>query len=353
MHWIVDSLNCGVVAVDADRRVRVLNDEARSLLLDEGSARGEIVGGDYREILSQRPEVVHQLDEALGGREGSSRAELVLTGMEDPSGHTIGFTLRCLHDPSGELRGAAMLFRDLTPFERQGEQERLRDRLAALGEMAAGMAHEIRNPLAGMEVLAGLLKRRLGGAPEALALLGELTGELHAVERAVTASLNYVRATGISREPCDAKELLESALTRAEKRLAFAGQIERCYPDEPIETHCDPDQLRAVLTDLILNAIDAMQDEPAAEQRLGLEIRVRERKRDIVFCIQDNGPGIPPELRERIFYPFFTTKDEGSGIGLAAAQKVLASHGGRIALESPAAGGARFRVSLPRDGATP
>lgn len=352
MQWIVDSLNCGVVAVDAEGCVRVLNDEAESLLFAErGPSRG-FVGGDFRDLLNHHQEVVHQLEEALAGRDGPSRAELVLMGLEDPTGNTIGFTLRSLRDDSGALRGAAMFFRDLTPFERQGEQERLRDRLAALGEMAAGMAHEIRNPLAGMEVLAGLLRRRLADSPEAVELLSELTGELHAVERAVNASLDYVRNTGISRESCDAVELLEGALARAEKRHAFPGRVERNFPADDVEVHCDRDQLRAVLTDLILNAIDAMQCDPADEQCLQLELRVRERKREIVFYIQDNGPGIPPELRERVFYPFFTTRDEGSGIGLATAQKVLASHSGRIVLESPASGGARFRVSLPLDGVT-
>lgn len=351
MQWIVDSLNCGVIAVDGQGTVRVLNDEARSLLFEDDPGVGELIGSSFQEVLSHHPQLVCQFEEALAGREGANRAELVLTGPEDPIGSTIGFNLRCLRDEAGALCGAAMLFRDLTSFERQGEQERLRDRLAALGEMAAGMAHEIRNPLAGMEVLAGLLRRRFADAPESLELLAELTGELHAVERAVTASLDYVRSAAIERESCDAQELFESALTRAEKRRAFAGRVERSFPAQPLVAFCDRDQLQAVLTDLILNAIDAMRDEPAAEQCLRLELRGRERKRDILFCIQDNGPGIPPELRERVFYPFFTTKDEGSGIGLAVAQKVLSSHGGRVVLESPAAGGARFRVSLPTEGA--
>ncbi len=347
---IVDSLNCGVVAVDASGQICVLNDEARRLLFGGAASASSAIEGDYRAVLEHHPSVVRELEEALAGGEGPSRAELALSADDDGPGPgpTIGFSLHILLDDADAPCGAAMLFRDLTPFERQGEQELLRDRLAALGEMAAGMAHEIRNPLAGMEVVAGLLKRRLADAPEAMDLLAELIGELHAVERVVSASLEYVRNASIYREPCDAEVLLEGALSRAEKRLAFAGRVERSYPAQPVKLSGDRDQLLVVLTDLIENAIDAMRQDSPHEQCLRLEFRQRES--EVVFGIADSGPGIPPELRARVFYPFFTTKDEGSGIGLAGAQKVLSSHGGRIILECPETGGTRFRVSLPVEG---
>jgi signal transduction histidine kinase len=266
---------------------------------------------------------------------------------------TIGFTLLCVRDPSGAARGAAMVFRDLTPFERMDEQDRLRDRLAALGQMAAGLAHAIRNPLATMEVLAGLLKRQLGDRPEERFLVEDLMGELRGLAGTVTASLEFVRPVSISRAPCDPKVVLEESLGLARARVAFSGAIERDYADPLPRLAADADELRAALTDLLVNALEAMDESESRDgHRLGLQLHVEgagDETRELEIRISDTGPGVPEELRERIFYPFFTTKGQGSGVGLANAQKVILSHGGSIAVESGSGPGSIFCVRLPID----
>jgi nitrogen-specific signal transduction histidine kinase len=262
---------------------------------------------------------------------------------------TIGFTLLSVFEPSGAVRGAAMVFRDLTPFERMDEQDRLRDRLAALGQMAAGLAHAIRNPLASMEVLAGLLKRQLGDRPEELYLVEELMGELRSLAGTVTASLEFVRPVSISRVPCDPQALLERSLDLARARIPFGGAIQREYAGALPRIAVDADALRAALTDLLVNALEAMTERgPEGEHRLVLQLEVEDagdERRELGIRISDSGPGIPEELRERVFYPFFTTKQGGSGVGLANAQKVILSHGGSIRLERGR--GANFCVRLP------
>ena len=344
-------MRSGLVAIDADGRVVGLSSDARLILGCPEEPLEALLGRPCEEILTAQPAVLARLREALDGRDRPSRAELVLERVNRRPARTIGFTLLNVRDPSGAVRGAAMMFRDLTPFERMDEQDRLRDRLAALGQMAAGLAHAIRNPLASMEVLGGLLKRLLGDRPEELSLVEELLGELRALAGTVTASLEFVRPVSISRVPCDPEALLEASLDLARARIPFTGAIQREYAGAVPRLAVDADALRAALTDLVVNALEAMAESGAEEEhRLVLHLEVEgagDEKRELGIRISDSGPGIPEELRERIFYPFFTTKERGSGVGLANAQKVILSHGGSIVVESGAGAGSTFCVRLP------
>jgi signal transduction histidine kinase len=345
-------MRSGLVAIDADQTVVGFSLEARRIL-GCGEPVEALLGRPCEEVLAAQPTVLARPPEALHGRDRPSRAEMVLESVDGRAARTIGFTLFCVRDPSGAVRGAAMVFRDLTPFERMDEQDRLRDRLAALGQMAAGLAHAIRNPLASMEVLGGLLKRQLGDRPEELFLVEDLLGELRALAGTVTTSLEFVRPVSISRVRCDPKALLEESLDLARARVPFCGAIRREYADALPPLTADADELRAALTDLLVNALEAMGEEASGEgHRLGLDLGVEEageERRELQIRISDTGPGIPEELRERIFYPFFTTKGGGTGVGLASAQKVILSHGGSIEVKSAPGGGSTFCVRLPVD----
>lgn len=338
--WLLGSMSSGVVGIDTEGAVSVLNLGAQQVLGCPAGPPEAALGRDCRQVLAAQPGVVRLLLEALERKSPVSRAELSLEG----GGGTIGLTLGPVRDASGRLRGAGMIFRDLAPIERHDEQARLRERLAALGQMAAGLAHAIRNPLAGMEVSAGLLRRQLPEASDERALLDELVGEMRAVSRTVSQSLEYVRPTAPEMRRVDPVRLLEEALDVARARVPFAGVVERAWEAHLPPLEADAEQLRTALADLMGNALEAMADRPGA--RLSLAVRTAPPA-DLVFSIGDDGPGVPPELREKIFYPFFTTKDDGSGVGLANAQKVVASHGGRLELESPAGAGCVFQVRLP------
>jgi nitrogen-specific signal transduction histidine kinase len=334
---IVDSMSSGVLGVDASGAVAAMNVGARRILGCPQDPAEPILGRPCAEVLAERPEVVRILLGALRRPHALSRAELLL-GVEGPGPRVaIGFTLSPVRASSGALRGVAMIFRDLAPIEARDERERLRDRLAALGQMAAGLAHEIRNPLASLEVAVGLLRRGLAQESAASSLLDGMQADLRGLAATVSASLDHVRPLAPDRKPLAAPSLLDEALASALARIPFAGQIERDYPAALPPLVADADQLRSALAELIVNALEAMSG-PAAAMRLTVGVRVSpadgDRPLEVALFVSDTGPGIAPELREKVFYPFFTTRPHGSGLGLASAQKIAAAHGGGIEIES-------------------
>jgi signal transduction histidine kinase len=367
-EWLFDSLRSGAVAIDAGGLLVGLNEVGRRLLGCEVA-----LGTDARRTLAGQPNLLRMLLETLGGAERPTRAELELEPVGASAPRTIGFTLVPVLDASGALRGAAALFRDLQPIERMDEQERLRERLAALGQMAAGLAHEIRNPLASMEVLAGLLKRQLGDRDEERELVEELLGELRSLAETVRASLDFVKPAAPAWRPVDVAMLVDEVLARTLARVPFAGEVRSELPQNLPPMEADPDQLRVVVSNLVVNAIEALAglggaarlsvsvavcpvDRSALRLRVGRAGSVREdgsAGQELWITVADNGPGVAEELRERIFYPFFTTRESGSGVGLALAQKLVASLGGALELETAEGRGARFRVRLPLREAQP
>jgi signal transduction histidine kinase len=351
-RWLVASLGSGLVAVDRAGRVMACSAEALPLVAPAADP-GDVLGRPCAELLARHPSLVRSLLEAAGGREAPGRAELTLEG---PERRRIGFRVLTVRDPAGRPAGAALLFRDLTPFERMDEQERLRERLAVLGEMTAQLVHELRNPLAVMEILAGLLERRVHERPEELRLTEELLGEVRRLAGTLTASLEFVKPLPLARASLDPRELCEEALALALARVPFAGSLERDFPDALPRLAADRGELRAALVALLVNALESLRDTPArsaARLRVGVRLVAAGEGggRDVVFEVADSGPGVPPELAERIFYPFFTTKPQGSGIGLAHARKVALQHGGSLELATPSGGGASFRLRVPEAGA--
>ena len=365
--WILESFRSGIVAGDSEGDVLALNGGAQRILGCPGGPVADALGRDCRQVLDAQPALAQLLIDALGRDRRLSRAELALEAVGGQPPITIGFTLLPVSDDAGGARGAAVIFRDLTPVERADEQARLRERLAALGEMAAGLAHEIRNPLAGMKVVVDLLLRRMDDRPEECALLDELSGELASLTRTVADCLDFVRPVSVVRSPVDPVALVEASLAVARSHVAYRGGIERDYSDRLPTVFADGDQLRAVVANLIVNAFEAMDGDGPHRLTLGLasgmvetggrSVRVGPDGQpgsdgegslpELVISVSDTGPGVAPEHRDKVFYPFFTTKQRGSGVGLATAQKIVGSHGGAIDLESLESGGCTFRIHLP------
>jgi signal transduction histidine kinase len=390
---VASSLPSGLLAVDAGGRIRHANAAARRVLrLPDADA---VCGAPCREVLAAQPELAELLLSALGGGETRGRAELVLRSSEpEASGEVIGFTLASVRDAAGAVTGAAVLFRDLGLVERLEEAGRLQDRLAALGEMAAGLAHEIRNPLAGMKVTAELLERRIGADPDAAELLREIHDEIVSVEDTVDAALAFVKPLPMAQHSVDLVEVLEEAWTRVAARMSFAGRVERRYATPAPRVTGDPDQLRSVFANLLANACEAVAEQrdqgalrlevatasadrsecplhvPPVDHpeqplhsrpadRSGRLLRVRPGERpepagpslEAWVSVSDSGAGVVPEHRQKIFYPFFTTRDRGFGVGLATAHKIVVAHGGALELLEAPSGGATFRVRLALENA--
>jgi signal transduction histidine kinase len=340
--WLVGSLRTGLLAVDGAGCVTLVSPEAARVIQLGAPAR--LLGRGLDEVLAAHPALRAVLAEGLRGRELPSRAELELE-LPDGGSRPIGFTLVPVRDAAGTPRGAAVLFRDLTPFERADEQERLRDRLAALGHMAAGLAHEIRNPLASIQLLVDLLKRELGDRPAALELVEDVLGELEGLTRLVNGSLAFVRPHAATRAPAQLAALVDQALLCARARVPFDGALEVDVPPE-LRPSVDALQLESTLLNLIVNAFEAMRDAPRATPHV-LHIAAKLEDGELQLSVADTGPGVAPENRERIFYPFFTTREQGTGVGLAEVHKMVASHGGSVEVQARPGGGAMFVVHLP------
>ncbi|GEJ58354.1 GAF domain-containing sensor histidine kinase [Anaeromyxobacter diazotrophicus] len=240
------------------------------------------------------------------------------------------------------------------------QQMKERDRLAALGEMAAGLAHEIRNPLAAIQGAIQLLLPQ--GAPrpgEPLAegaseFLGIIADEVKRLNAVVTQFLDYSRPARAALAPGDVNEVLGRTLALLQADLPPAVKLAVELAPELPRVSCDPEQLRQVFLNLALNAVQAMPH--GGELRISTRLardevalwRDTPRRSDLVEVrFRDTGPGIPEEARDHIFVPFYTTKEKGTGLGLAICQRIVKSHGGTIGVRSAAGEGAEFVIALP------
>ena len=347
---LIAGMRNGVIVIARDGRLVAINDAAYASL--DMLPGPDDVGRRITQVLADVPEVVRVLEGAFGSDPLPNRAEVKLAR----TGRSIGFTLSLVRDALGAVSGAALYFRDLTRVEQMEERERLRDRLAALGEMAAAIAHEVKNPLAGIEVMAGLLKRRLSDNPEAQTMLADIIAEAKMANAIVLEVLDFVRPVRLQLEDVAVDSLLQDCLLMADSQVPRRGvAVSVDVPSGLPPVQGDGHQLRQVFTNLLTNAFEALD----GQGRLVVQATSHARLPmpatpdhppgpGVEITVTDDGPGIPDSMRERIFSPFFTTKPRGSGLGLAIVRKVVDAHEGRIqVLPGPDGVGTAFRVLLP------
>jgi len=345
---LVMNLRTGVLAITRDGRIAVMNDIAyRALGL---TARPDDTGRHFSEVLQDCPEVARVLQQAFESVDLPNRAEMRLR----KTSKAIGYSLSHIQDDTGAKVGATLFFKDLTRVEQLEERERLRDRLATLGEMAAAIAHEVKNPLASIEVMAGVMKRQLADQPESLEPLNDIIKEAKMANAIVVEVLEFVRPIPLQVERADLEEVIKDSITLAEGKMRRGAVSIQTHidPDVP-ELLADPHQLRQLFSNLLANAFEALGGEGDVEIRASL--RTSEEPVDteepdpprVVVEVRDSGPGITPDDLERIFSPFFTTKPQGTGLGLAIVRKVVDAHDGHIDAVSAPGRGTTFKVTLP------
>jgi two-component system nitrogen regulation sensor histidine kinase GlnL len=347
---LVWNLRNGVLAVTLDGRIAVMNEVAFHIF--GVPPHTNVIGRPYTDVLKELPDVVRIFSGAFGLSHLPNRAELRLKRRNK----VIGYTLSQVKDPAGRVTGAALFFKDLTRVEQLEERERLRDRLAALGEMAAAIAHEVKNPLAGIEVMAGLLKRQLAESRDAQTILGDIIKEAKMANAIVVEVLDFVRPIRLQVEHVELADVLRDAVSMAESHWTGGGVVvDVDIPADLPDMQGDPHQLRQIFTNLLMNAFEALngagtvaiaatalnEEGPAGGEPQGPMVQV---------TVTDDGPGIPADVLEKIFSPFFTTKPQGSGLGLAIVRKIVDAHDGRIDVGVLETGGTRFRVTLPVTG---
>jgi signal transduction histidine kinase len=347
---LVTGMRNGVLAMTRDGRLAAMNQVAYRVL--GLTPRPDDIGRSIADVVHAHPELVRILGRAFELGHLPNRAELRLKGP----GKVIGYTLSHVLDEEGQVQGIALFFKDLTRVEQLEERERLRDRLAALGEMAAAIAHEVKNPLAGIEVMAGLLRRRVTDAPDAQALLGDIISEAKLANSIVQEVLEFVRPLRLQVEPTSIAGVLRDAVQMAESTVDRRDVVVALRLDDDLPLiQADRHQLSQLFTNLLTNAFEALDGQgtvsitavpgPCEDSHAGSD--TAESEPTLLVEIADDGPGISTEIADRMFKPFFTTKPKGSGLGLAIVTKIVNAHDGRIDVNSAAGQGTRFRVTLP------
>ena len=347
---IVANIPSGVMTLDLDGRIVSFNPTAQKIL---GLAAEEIQGKSWRDTPFQE---IMLLEGFFSSPTPSFEALSQELEVRRHDGHSvlIGISLTPLKDSDGELLGLVGIFQDLT--ERRQIEARLRqaDRLAAVGQLAAGLAHEVRNPLAAISGSIQLMKEEGSAAPPYL--LDIVLRESDRLKLVTGQFLDFAYPRQGSETQCDLVAVLEETVLLLEKRSDVASSVDVSFQGvpEPVVVAADPDQLKQVLWNLSLNAIQAMP----GGGRLTFDVRRHVSGNGVAWAaveLTDTGPGIPSEEVDRIFDPFYTTKPGGTGLGLAIARKIIDNLGGRIEVVSREGDGTTFKVYLkqaPGEGRT-
>jgi signal transduction histidine kinase len=220
-----------------------------------------------------------------------------------------------------------------------------RNRLAALGEMAAGLAHEIRNPLGGIQLYAGMLGQDLVDRPESQQIVRKITNGVKRLESLVSQVLQFTREIRADIRECDLAQIAADAVEMAQHK-AEQSQVElRVEGPDLLQVQADPNLLGQALLNLILNAIDAQAQKGSVLVRFAVPTEGRALGQFVLEVI-DSGTGIAPEVLDRIFNPFYTTKDEGTGLGLAIVHRIIEAHDGTITAANVPGGGAKFEIRM-------
>jgi PAS domain S-box-containing protein len=336
---IVASLTAGLLVVDLDTQVRILNPAGRRLL---GLSPRQTLGS-HREMLKDAQPLADAIEECLRTSQPIVRRALEMPGHVPAASH-LGVTVSPLSDPNGDPHGVICLFTDLTAVMAMEEQLRLKDSLARVGELTAGIAHEFRNGLATIHGYARLLD--LDSLPPAhRAYVEGIRQETASLGQVVTNFLNFAKPAQLTLVPVDLEAIAERAAeeirsdARArEGEVIVQGSFPTIEGDEVL--------LRQAVSNLVRNALEACAASGKPPSII-IDGKVDHEQGVARISVFDNGPGIQPESRDRVFRPFFTTKQQGTGLGLALVQKIIVTHNGRVAVGTSPAGGASLQISLP------
>jgi len=339
---IVSSLTSGLLVVGLRGEVRMLNPAGcRFLRLDPGSTASH-----FRALLRDATPIADVVEECLSSAQPVVRRALTIRRRDQANTH-VGVTVSPLFDDRGALQGAVCLFSDLTAVMELEEQVRLKDSLARLGELTAGLAHEFRNGLATIHGYARLLDPDRVSAEYASYVQG-IRDETDTLGRVVNNFLNFARPVQLTLAPVRPEPIVRQACAEIEPDvrarggdLSVSGEFAVVEGDEVL--------LKQALSNLLRNAFEACAGADATP-RIAVESRVDAAGRLLRISVADNGRGIDPSAREKLFRPFFTTKDQGTGLGLALAQKIAVSHNGRVQASDREGGGAVFTLTLPLSG---
>jgi len=339
---IIDSLTSGLATTDIDGRILTFN---RAASFITGIPPGEALGRDAVDVFSLPPEF-RALFGTVPQRPQLPRVEFV---FRRPDGRQIelGLSTAVLQTPRGE-GGFLLTFQDVTEVRRQQREARIQQRLAAVGEMAAGIAHEIRNPLASMAGSLQMLRQELPLTSDQSQLMDIVLRESDRLNNTIRSFLAYARPQRQTMAVIDVTKVLRetAALLENSSELTDAHRIRVEAPQEPVLLQADEGQLRQIVWNLATNGLRAMPDGGS----LTLAVRrVADEggQGEVVVEVRDEGTGIDPDELDGIFQPFRSGFARGTGLGLSIVQRIVADYGGEIQVTSRPAEGTTVTVRLP------
>ena len=332
---VVDSISNGVFSVDRQGRVVSINDVACKILEVEPE---EVVGLYYRELISEGN---CRLEPTIEAGERVLEKEMICIAR-DGDRVEVSVSASQLRNDEGEVLGAVIVLRDMKEIHALEDQLRRSERLASMGRMVAGVAHELRNPLSSIKGFARFFQRKYADSAEDGEYGQLMVQEVDRLNRVITDLLSFAQPIAPRRAEVDLAEVVDHALMLCEAEIEEREvDVERNFPAGLEPTQVDRDLLIQVLVNLIRNGVEAM----AKGGRLTVGAEQADGRTEI--GVTDTGCGIAPEDRPSIFDPFFTTKQGGTGLGLAISHSIVESHGGRIQVESRPQEGTAFKIEIP------
>jgi PAS domain S-box-containing protein len=352
LNSILQSVTDGVIAVNMEQKVTAFNRAAERITRLEAK---DVIGRRFDECF----ETDFGVDFAAGAEGSTHESRYGLRDMKvkGREAFPVRESTSLTRDSAGRITGAVKAIEDLTELRELEEQARRQDRLAALGQMAATVAHEIRNPLGGIEGFASLLSRDFEEGDPRIKLVTKILEGARSLNRVVNELLAFTRPIGLEFHSVELVAVIEEAVGYLSENIEKSGiRLHTSLGSESLFVSGDTEQLRRALLNIILNAVQAMLEggdleiscqsrslPAAARQMLGED----HNGKWVEIGVRDSGPGIDESEIPRIFSPFFTKKDKGTGLGLAIAAKIIDAHRGQITASNSPKGGAVFTISLP------
>jgi PAS domain S-box-containing protein len=337
---IIREMPGGLMVFNREGFISASNPAVRQLLgVDTWSRRR------YPEILNAQPRLREQIRQCLETGKALSQ-ESFPSALPSGEQRFLGVSVSPFHDSNGSIAGVVCLLTDMTELRQLQDQVRLKEHLAALGTMSAGIAHELKNDLATISGYAQML-RDADLAAENRAFAEKIVQGVRSLSQVVTDFLTLSKPLQVEAQPVDLQAILRQAVEDLQQVESFARldfRMEGTFAD----VEGDEVLLRQAFSNLLRNACEALQDQDPPGRVTVRGALHRQGERDFLKVqVSDTGCGVSADDREKVFLPFYTTKPEGSGLGLALVQRIIVSHNGSIQLEPPTGQGATFSILLP------
>ncbi len=334
LDQLMANLQDGLMLFTSDWRVVLVSASAEQFV---GRPRGEILGHQVEEVFTYNTRLGQVVLDAFHGHEPVEQRE-----VSTENGRRVSLSLDFIEE-RGERIGALLTMRDAESVRRLENEIELSRRLAAIGRLTSGVAHEVKNPINAIVIHLEVLREKLQQLdPDTRRHMDVISTEIQRLDRVVQTLVDFTRPVELRLSETDLRRLVEEVTLLAAPEAERHGvRIERSLPEEPLPVKVDPDLVKQAVLNVVINGVQAMPH--------GGRLRIGGMREDAIvsLAVHDEGAGIPPELRDKIFNLYFTTKEKGSGIGLAMTYRVLQLHNGSVEFESNAGKGTTFWLRLP------